>query len=183
MDRWSRSLWIVGRKCRPGIDAFFLVFGVRDWRPKARSQRWSLVFASFTLTQWSLSQWRRIPVRGESWRRSGWFTAVRFRRGSPLPREKEYQRHQRSGEPCQNGYVQDKQICDRRPCHDGGNLQAGPETEFWDQDPNSAADFQNAGEVAKPLTDSDLCKLPNHVGIADQFSSAGSCEHCGHEES
>src|ERR1700679_3450390 len=89
-------------------------------------------------------------------------TSGRLEGGSPLPRERKYQRHQCSGEPCQNGYVQDKQIRHRRPGHHCSNLQGGSETEFWDQDPNSAADFQNAGEVAKPLPDSDLRKLLNH---------------------
>jgi hypothetical protein len=78
--------------------------------------------------------------------------------------------------------VQDKQICDGGPCHYGGNLQGGAEAEFWDQDANRAADFENTGEVAKLLPDSDLIKLLNHTGIADQFGSAGGREYCGYEK-
>jgi hypothetical protein len=56
----------------------FLVFGVKDWTPKARLQRWSLVFASSTLTPWSHSLWRRTLVRGESWKRPEWSTGGDF---------------------------------------------------------------------------------------------------------
>ena len=63
----------------PAVELLYrliLVFGVKDWPPKARLQRWSLVFASSTLTEWSHSLWRRTLVRGGSWKRSEWSMAA-----------------------------------------------------------------------------------------------------------
>jgi len=63
--------------------------------------------------------------------------------------------------------MQNAQIREGCPRHDQGNLQGAPEAESWYQYSNRSTNFQNTGEVPKPLPKSDPLEFLNHAAHPD----------------
>ena len=90
----------------------------------------------------------------------------------PQPGQGKAESQQHARQPGGSGQMQDCQICDRRANHYHRDLKSGPEAKFRDENSDGAADFENAGDVAEPLPESDLCELLNHALLTDQFDPA-----------
>ena len=91
----------------------------------------------------------------------------------PQPGKRQGERHQYSGKPRQTRLVENQDVYGCRARRERRNLKRGPKAAFRDEQPDRATDFENAGEIAKPLTDSDLGELLHHGARTDQFDAAG----------